>query len=195
MGVEIDLKTVFILTYGCDLDHSNIDFLVNERLLPFKKYYNKPNKRISNNPEIKLVYDVYDVNRKKHIENKYFLEEFYITETQLKAFEYSLSKLKGNTVRCNPSIRGHYFLRISGIEYSARNYHSLEKTELIFLDEEEVNNKRLRKLLNTLPEEMQWLEVSLGKNFEEREQMVNNWIKTLLSKIIEQKNQKNYFKL
>lgn len=29
------LKEVFILSYGCDLDHNNIDFLVNERLMPY----------------------------------------------------------------------------------------------------------------------------------------------------------------
>jgi hypothetical protein len=31
------MKTVFLLSYGCDLDHYNIDFLVKERLMPFAK--------------------------------------------------------------------------------------------------------------------------------------------------------------
>jgi len=53
-------KEVFILSYGCDLDHSNINFLVKERLMPFS------HKKSPNETDICVQYEVFDVNRKKH---------------------------------------------------------------------------------------------------------------------------------
>jgi len=38
------MKTVFLLSYGCDLDHNNIDFLVKERLIPFDEKCLWPNR-------------------------------------------------------------------------------------------------------------------------------------------------------
>ncbi len=84
--------------------------------MPFAHKENKMNKRNSNDLSIRMMYDVYDVNSKKHIDNNYYLEEFIISEAHFLAFEYSLSKLKGIHIRCRPYARGHYVLTINGKE-------------------------------------------------------------------------------
>lgn len=73
-GVLSNLKTVFLLSYGSDLDHNTINFLVKERLKPYARGKgNKLNMKVSRHPEIILIYDVYDVNLNKHVDNKYYV--------------------------------------------------------------------------------------------------------------------------
>lgn len=176
------MENVFLLSYGCDLDHSNIDFLVKERLMPFAHKENKMNKRNSNDLSIRMLYDVYDVNSKKHIDNNYYLEEFIVSEAHFLAFEYSLSKLKGNHIRCRPYARGHYDLTINGKEYSTRVYQKLSGDhELFFIDDEAIHNIVLRKHIHALPNELQWL--VLPKNIEDikRECAIFDWIQSSLN--------------
>lgn len=182
-GVLIDLKTIFLLSYGCNLDHNNIDFLVKERLMPFTKYKgNKPNKTIPRTPEILLIYDVYDVNRNKHVDNKYYLEEFFISETRLQAFEYSLSKLKGHHMQCRPYARGHYNVFIDGKEYSSRVYQTLSSdNELFFLDEETFHNIGLREKSHNLPSELQWLTLPQKLDPADRGSAISNWIQKIIN--------------
>lgn len=176
------LKTVFLLSYGCNLDHKNIDFLVKERLLPFaRREGNKANKKIARHPEILLMYDVYDVNWNKHVDNKYYLEEFFISEAHLQAFEYSLSKLKGQHIRCKPYARGHHELSIDGKEYSVRVYRTLSgDSELFFLDDEAIHNGRLREKNHILPDDLQWLMLTKNINTTEREAAISEWLREIL---------------
>ncbi|VDG96802.1 Uncharacterised protein [Lysinibacillus sphaericus] len=187
MGWLSNLETVFLLSYGCDLDHSNIEFLVKKRLMPNAiTKENKMNKRISKHLTIRMMYDVYDINWNKHVDNKYYLEEFVITEAHLQAFEYSLSKLKGNHIRCRPYSRGHYDLTINGKEYSTRVYQEiLGDNELFFIDEEAIHNLCLRKQNHKLPSELQWLMLPKDIETTERESAINDWIQTVLNFIIE----------
>ncbi|WP_155592260.1 hypothetical protein [Lysinibacillus cavernae] len=56
-------EEVFILSYGCDLDHSNIDYLVKERLLPFSHWHNN---KTPKETAICVRYEAFDINPKKH---------------------------------------------------------------------------------------------------------------------------------
>lgn len=187
-GVLSNLETVFLLSYGCNLDHSNIEFLVKKRLMPYAiTKENNKNKRNSKYITIRMMFDVYDINWNKHVDNKYYLEEFVISEAHLLAFEYSLSKLKGNHIRCRPYVRGHYDLTINGREYSTRVYQEiLGDNELFFIDEEAINNLSLRKQNHKLPSKLQWLMLPKDIEIAERESAINDWIQTLLNFVGEQ---------
>ena len=188
-GVPSNLKTVFLLSYGSDLDHNNIDFLVKERLKPFARCKgNKLNKKVSRHPEILLMYDVYDVHLNKHVDNKYYLEEFLISAAHFQAFEYSLSKLKGHHIQCRPYARGHYELSINGKNYSTRVYQTLSSDkELFFLDEEEIHSSSLREKNHKLPTDLQWL--ILPKDIEQtgRETAIFDWINEVLKYVDQMK--------
>ncbi|MCM3237637.1 hypothetical protein M3589_07850 [Heyndrickxia oleronia] len=178
------MKSVYILSYGRNLDYNHIEYLLKDRLMPYLELYNKHNKNISKNPEIDLMYDTYDVNREKHKENKYVFKHYFISEAQLQGFEYSLKKLKGYHFRCDPRVRGHYTVTINNKEYSARNYKKLEPNEeLVFLDEEEYNNIELRKMIHLLPKSLHWLTLSTDLTIEERENKVREWIKTIIEHV------------
>ncbi len=182
-GVLSNLKTVFLLSYGCDLDHNNIDYLVKERLKPFARCEgNILNKKVSRHPEILLMYDVYDVNLNKPVDNKYYLEEFLINEAHFQAFEYSLSKLKGHHIQCRPFARGHYELSINGKKYSTRVYQTVANDkELFFFDQEAIHNTRLREKNHELPIDLQWLILSKDIDQTERETAIFNWINEVLN--------------
>ncbi|MDW0113866.1 hypothetical protein QT711_11770 [Sporosarcina saromensis] len=176
------MKTVFLLSYGSDLDHNTIDFLVKERLKPFaRRNGNKLNMKVSRHPEILLIYDVFDVNLNKHVDNKYYLEEFLISEAHFQAFEYSLSKLKGHHIQCRPYARGHYELSINGNNYSARVYQTLSNDkELFFLDEEAIHNRSLREKNHELPNDLQWLVLPKDIDKTERETAIFDWMNKVL---------------
>ncbi|MDW0110944.1 hypothetical protein QT716_12940 [Sporosarcina aquimarina] len=143
---------------------------------------NNKNKRNSKHITIRMMFDVYDINWGKHVDNKYYLEEFIISEAHLLAFEYSFSKLKGNQIRCRPYGRGHYDLTINGKEYSTRVYQELSgDNELFFIDEEAIHNICLRKQNHKLPSELQWLMLPKDIETAERESTIKNWINTVLN--------------
>ncbi len=173
-------KEVFILSYGCDLDHSNIDYLVKERLLPFSCWtYKKQPKET----DICVRYEVFDINPKKH-KQVYYGHKFYINNTRLEAFMYSLSKLKGNHVYADPRVRGHVIAFLDGVEYTGRVYESLEDDQnLIFLDEESIYNIPLREELPTLPRDIHFLKIPNDLYSEESELLFGNWIKTIINEI------------
>lgn len=181
-GVLSNLKTVFLLSYGSDLDHNTIDFLVKERLKPFaRRNGNKLNMKVSLHPEILLMYDVFDVNLNKHVDNKFYLEKFLISEAHFQAFEYSLYKLKGHHIQCRPYARGHYELSINGNKYSARVYQTLSNDkELFFLDEEAIHNSSLREKNHELPIDLQWLVLPKDIDKTERETAIFDWMNKVL---------------
>ncbi len=173
-------KEVFILSYGCDLDHSNIAFLVKERLMPFSHWHNKKSPKET---DICVQYEVFDVNRKKH-KQLYYGHKFYINKLRLEAFMYSLSKLKGNHVYANPQVRGHAIALIDGVEFTGRVYESLEDGQnLIFLDEESTYNIPLREKLPTLPIELHFLKIPNNIFFEESDLLFGIWIKSIINEI------------
>lgn len=173
-------KEVFILSYGCDLDHSNINFLVKERLMPFSHWHNK---KSPNETDICVQYEVFDVNRKKH-KQLYYGHKFYINKIRLEAFLYSLSKLKGNHVYANPQVRGHACALIDGVEYTGRVYESLEDAQtLVFIDEDSTNNMPLREKLPSLRKELHFLKMPINITFEESDLLVAKWIKSIINEI------------
>ena len=176
------MKELFILSYGCDLDHSNIDFLVKERLMPYsvdRAYWR--NERPPKESEICLKYDVFDFNRNKHKDNLYSFDNFYINEIRLEAFMYSLSKLKGNHVYAHPNVRGHVNVDLDNKEYTARVYRSIENDKrLIFLDEESHNNVELREKLPSLPSDLQFLTAPSGITYEETQLFVSEWMQRII---------------
>lgn len=176
------MKEFFILSYGCDLDHNNIDFLVKERLMPYSvnRTYLQNKKHMPKESDVCLYYDVFDINRNKHKDNIYYVDKFYINEVRLKAFMYSLSKLKGNHIYANPKVRGHSYVSIDNVEYTGRVYESLvDKNRLVFLDEESSENIELRNKLPLLPRELHFLTIPNGVSFEKSDLLVANWIKKI----------------
>jgi len=173
-------KEIFILSYGCDLDHSNIAFLVKERLMPFSDWYSK---KSPNETDICVRYETFDINRNKH-QQLYYAHAFFINKIRLEAFMYSLSKLKGSHAYLNPRVRGHIETTIDGLEYTGRVYETLEDgEELIFVDEESTNNIELRDNLPFLPNELQFLKIPKNTSFEERNLLFANWIQKIISEI------------
>lgn len=180
------MKEFFILSYGCNLDHNNIDFLVKERLMPYSsnKAYRKNKKYLPKASDICLSYDVFDINRNKHKDNLYYIDKFYINEERLKAFMYSLSKLKGNHIYAAPNVRGHVNVSIDDVEYSARVYSTLSKNDsIVFLDEEGSANAELRERLPFLPTELHCLTISDDVSFEESDLLVIEWIQRVISEV------------
>lgn len=168
------------------MDYDNIDDLIQETIEPFRKYgFNKINRNIPENPEIKLVLDTFDVNKEKHIENKYFLEEFYITKELFEYFESYFTEFKGHHTRCLPNIRGHSNVFIGDKDYSVRVFVTTDNNELIFVDDESIDNEELRSHMHKLPENLQFLMIPRNKaiSLEDRESYVRDWIQKLLEKL------------
>jgi len=171
-------KEIFILSYGCDLDHSNIAFLVKERLMSFSDFYSR---KSPNETDICVRYETFDINPNKH-QQLYYAHAFFINKIRLEAFMYSLSKLKGSHVYLNPRVRGHIEATIDGLEYTGRVYETLEDgADLIFVDEESTNNIELRENLPFLPSELQFLKIPKNTRVEERNLLFANWIQKIIS--------------
>ncbi|EOR26234.1 hypothetical protein A499_02460 [Niallia nealsonii AAU1] len=58
-----------------------------ELLMPYRKLWNDKVKNIPSSPDVKLIIDTFDINKDKHIENKYYLEEFYLLSKQFEMFK------------------------------------------------------------------------------------------------------------
>ena len=151
------MKEKLLLIYGCNLDHSNINFLVKDRLSRFQVNYGYIPRKSEKNRDILFRYDVYDVNLERHINSADgWFNDYLISECQFEAFEYSLSKLTIATiVRCQPNIRGHYEPIINGVEYSAliRRTND-EKRDIVFIDLNSENNAMIRSKMHLLPSGM-----------------------------------------
>ncbi|WP_421664358.1 hypothetical protein [Lysinibacillus telephonicus] len=123
------MKKILLLTYGCNLDHSNIAYLVKDRLRPFEIKWGEIPRKVDPKRDVLFQYDVYDVNMEmnKRSGDVYF-HQYLISEDHLSAFEYSLSKLnKGIHTRCHLDARGHFYVEIDNVEYSARTLIPLDK--------------------------------------------------------------------
>ncbi|QNK87807.1 hypothetical protein H7992_22005 [Sporosarcina sp. resist] len=182
------MKEVFIFSYGCDLDHNNIDVLVKERLMPYSDHRSYlRNEMPPKESDICLKYDVFDINRNKHKDNLYSLDKFYINKVRLEAFMYSLSKLKGDHIYANPNVRGHATVNLDNVEYTARVYGAVvdevDDKRLVFLDEESLSNVELREKLPSLPSDLQFLTMPIEITLEERESLVSEWIQRIICEV------------
>ncbi|WP_010272128.1 hypothetical protein [Paenibacillus senegalensis] len=174
-----------LLTYGHDLDHSNIDFLVRERLAPYFAYgidYEHPSLQFG--AEFILNYQVYDTNIKKWTPS-YYLNDYHLTSKQLSGFLYSLKKLKGTHVLCDPKVHGHHWMERDGVEYSTNVFKTVEEEYLYFLEfnNEPIADEKYAERTRKLPKEQLsslCLRVPSTLNYEERTEKVNNWLDRLL---------------
>jgi len=177
------MKRVLLLIYGCNLDYSNINFLEKDRLSRFEVEWDYVPCKLNEKRDVLFQYDVYDVNWVKNQKiSGSWISKYLISERQLDAFEYSLSKLnKGTSIRCNPNARGHIEVNVNDLEYSARVLATEDiKMKIFLIDEESENNEMIRSKLHLLPTEMQLLIIDNGFSYEEQKLKVKGWIEEIL---------------
>ena len=139
--------------------------------------------KLNEKRDVLFQYDVYDVNLVKNQKiSGSWISKYLISERQLDAFEYSLSKLnKGTSIRCNPNARGHIEVNVNDLEYSARVLATEDiKMKIFLIDEESENNEMIRSKLHLLPTEMQLLIIDNGFSYEEKKLKVKGWIEEIL---------------
>ncbi len=177
------MEKIFHFHYGRDLEHDHIDQFIKEKLMPYRKLrHNRPNLNITYTPDFELVLDIFDINKEKHQDNKYYLEFFYLTTNQFALFEESYSKFGGFHTWCKPNHRGHYYIHIDNREYTARVYVTLDDRQIILIDDESIHNDELRRKVYRLPEELQVLILTPNERANERtsHRLVEDWIKRIL---------------
>ena len=183
MGGLSNIKKILLLTYGCNLVHSNINYLVKDRLSPFEIEWGNIPKNVDGKRNVLFQYDVYDANIENNnkVSDIYF-HQYLISENHLNAFEYSLSKLnKGMNTCCHLDARGHIEIEIDHIEYSARTLIPIDKkTIIILLDEEAEANAFIRFQLHLLPAELQYLIVDYKLSYDEQKFKMKRWIQQIL---------------
>ncbi|MEG0260347.1 MAG: hypothetical protein RR595_13490 [Lysinibacillus sp.] len=181
------MKQVLLFIHGYNLDHSNISFLEQDRLSPFEVEWDYVPCKLDEKRDVLFQYDVYDVNLEKNRKcSCRWFRKYLISERQLNAFEYSLSKLNtGTYIRCNPNIRGHIEVIVNNLEYSAGILGSEDNKKLIFLiDEESENNEMIRSKLHLLPSWMRVLMIDNVFSYEEEKLKVKEWIEGILREIV-----------
>ena len=177
------MKQVLLLIYGCNLDYSNIKFLEKDRLSRFEVEWDYVPCKLNEKRDVLFQYDVNLVKNRKNSGS--WIIKYLISERQLDAFEYSLSKLnKGTIIRCNPNVRGHIEVIVNDLEYSASVLATEDNKMSIFLiDEDSNNNEMIRSKLHLLPTEMQLLIIDNGFSYEEQRLKVKEWIEEILRAI------------
>jgi len=181
-GIKVE-KRRFLLTFGRNLDHSNIDYLVQSRLFKYKgriqeDYFNPVLKR---GAELILNYQIIDTNFNR-VSMKYYLDDFHLTEAQKNGFMLSLQKLKGTHVWCDPKVQGHAFCEVNGIKYSFHVYRSLQGQEFRFPEyyNDSTADATIQSQLHKLPEEEQYIQFPADINPEEQDEITIKWIQRLI---------------
>ncbi|WP_234032863.1 hypothetical protein [Paenibacillus faecalis] len=174
-----------MLTFGCNLDHSNIDYLVKQRLSQLKGRLQEDyfNPKLNKGAECILNYQVIDTNFDK-ISSKYYLDDYHVTEAQKSGFKYSLDKLKGTHVWCNPRIQGHAYCVVDNNEFSFNVYQSLEGMEYRFPQYDNVDYNAdiiLRNNLHKMLEEDQYLQLPNNLSDDEKDEITIQWIQNLIA--------------
>lgn len=175
----------FLLTFGRNLDHSNIDYLVKWRLSKYKgglqeDYFNTV---LNKGADIILNYQIIDTNFERR-SSKYYLNDYHVTETQKNGFMYSLNKLKGTHVWCDPRVQGHAFCVVDGIEFSFYVYRSLEGLEYRFPQYYNDDSKAdifVRIHIDDMPEGEQYLQFPFNLSNEEKDRVTVEWIHKLIA--------------
>lgn len=169
----------FLITFGHNLDHSNMDDLVSDRLSRHKgriqKDYFDPVLR--KGAAFILNYQIIDTNADR-VSQRYYLDDYHITEAQLQGFLYSLNKLKGTHVMCNPRKQGHHWTVIDAIEYSCYAYQTLDGRDLRFIEYQ--NDTRadavMKKGIPRIPEHQHYLAFPTDCTQEEKDRRLTDWI-------------------
>ncbi len=185
MGFRVKLdKRRFLLTFGRNLDHSNIDYLVKSRLSKYKGRIQKDyfNPILQKGAELILNYQIIDTNFDR-ISSKYYLDDYHITEAQKNGFFLSLKKLKGTHVWCDPRIQGHAFCVVDGIEFNFYVYRSLEGQDYRFPQYYSADSNAdpiVHSQLPKMPEEEQYLQIPSDLSREVKDEITIEWIKKLI---------------
>ena len=74
----------FLVTFGYNLDHSNIDYLVSDRLSRHKGWIQKDYFEPVSQGAFILNYQIIDTNVAKV--SRYYLDDYHVTEAKRKAF-------------------------------------------------------------------------------------------------------------
>lgn len=177
-------KRRFLLTFGCNLDHSNIDYLVKDRLSKFKGSIQKDyfNPDLKKGAEIILNYQIIDINFDR-ISSKYYLDDYHITEAQKNGFFESLNKLKGTHVWCNPRVQGHAFCEVDNNEFCFNVYESIEGIEYRFPQYHNTHYNAdlvVRNNLHKMSVEEQYLQLPINLSEVEKDEITIQWIQKLI---------------
>jgi hypothetical protein len=173
----------FLVTFGYNLDHSNIDYLVSDRLSRHKgriqKDYFDP--VLHKGAAFILNYQIIDTNAAR-VSQRYYLDDYHVTEAQLQGFLYSLNNLKGTHMLCNPTKQGHHWTVIDEIEYSCYAYQTLDGRDLRFI---EYNNDtradaNMKKGIPRIPEHQHYLTFPSDCSQEEKDRRLTDWFKGII---------------
>lgn len=173
----------FLVTYGYNLDHSNIDHLVSDRLSRHKGWIQKDyfDPVLHQGAAFILNYQIIDTNVAR-VSQRYYLDDFHVTEAQLQGFLYSLNKLKGTHVLCNPTKQGHHWTVIDDIEYSCYAYQTLDGRDLRFLeyDNDVRADANMKKGIPRIPEHQHYLTLPSDCSQEEKDRRLTDWFKGII---------------
>lgn len=175
-------RQVTILSYGCDLDHHTIKKIARHYLT--RKKFDEAEETLE------IRYDTYDANSSKHEESQYYWKTYFISERTLAAFLQALRRLSGTHIHCEFNVRGHFEVKINGVEFSTRvlkalDYPSMYKEDLIgryllFIDTESPDNEIIRHKIHLLPKELQSLSLPLDSSQLQWKLLVKDWITAIL---------------
>lgn len=175
-------RQVTILSYGCDLDHHTIKKIA--------RHYLTRKKSDEAEETLEIRYDTYDANSSKHEESQYYWKTYFISERTLAAFLQALRRLSGTHIHCEFNVRGHFEVKINGVEFSTRvlkalDYPSMYKEDLIgryllFIDTESPDNEIIRHKIHLLPKELQSLSLPLDSSQLQWQLLVKDWITAIL---------------
>ncbi|QDH21773.1 hypothetical protein [Saccharibacillus brassicae] len=177
-----DEQKKFIVSYGVDLDHNNMEFLTESLLTPYlDDIFFRKNKKASKEEARAIVQiQTMDLNPRKP-SYTYYTNEYYVTVAQLEGFKYGLSKLKGKHVLCDPDVQGHFWSKKGEIEFSFNLYCTLEGSYLLFYQfgEDFLADELILKSIHRFPESKRYLEFSKDVSKEERKRLIENWIEAM----------------
>lgn len=175
-------RQVTILSYGCDLDHHTIKKIA--------RHYLTRKKSDEAEETLEIRYDTYDANSSKHEESQYYWKTYFTSERTLAAFLQALRRLSGTHIHCEFNVRGHFEVKLNGVEFSTRvlkalDYPSMYKEDLIgryllFIDTESPDNEIIRHKIHLLPKELQSLSLPLDSSQLQWQLLVKDWITAIL---------------
>ncbi|WP_172195766.1 hypothetical protein [Saccharibacillus qingshengii] len=174
-----------LITFGADLDHSNMDYLVRTLLKPYvsetlQTDYTHPVLR--KGAELVLNLETFDTSPGRPFE-RYFAEDYHLTQAQLDGFLYKFRQLKGTHVFGNPNVRGHAEAVRGELEFSFLITHTLggEALYVHYAGQTEGDGDKIAlRLIPLLPPEERHLLMPIDEIEPLRQQRLQAWIDRLL---------------
>lgn len=173
-----------LITYGSDLDHSNMNDRVHKLLKPFEgpaqKDYDFPVLRKGS--EFILNYETFDTNPNKPFES-YYGADYHLTQAQLDGFLYTLGKLKGTHILGHPHIRGHAEVKRGTIEFQFLVTRTLEQQSpyVYYPSQNEEADKLMQTLIPLLPPDERHLLMAADDLEETKQKRLEDWVDRALS--------------